>query len=40
VGGRGWVGAWLDVDVDWPAVEALLAEGHALAAPVKHSRRR
>jgi predicted DNA-binding protein (MmcQ/YjbR family) len=38
VGGRGWVGAWLDVDVDWSAVEELLREGHALVAPAKGAR--
>jgi predicted DNA-binding protein (MmcQ/YjbR family) len=38
VGGRGWVGAWLDVDVDWPAVEELLRDGHALVKPVKRRR--
>ena len=39
VGARGWVGAWLDVDVDWAALEALLREGHELAAPPKRRRR-
>jgi hypothetical protein len=40
VGGRGWVGAWLDVDVDWASVEGLLRDAHALVAPVKTTRRR
>jgi hypothetical protein len=28
VGPRGWVGAYLDVDVDWPAVAELLVDGY------------
>jgi hypothetical protein len=32
------VGAWLDVDVDWPALEALLRDGHALVRPVRRAR--
>jgi hypothetical protein len=40
VGGRGWVGAWLDVDVDWDSVEDLLRDGHKLVAPVKRAKRR
>jgi hypothetical protein len=34
VGGRGWIGAWLDVDVDWPALESLLRDAQALVVPV------
>ena len=34
LGHRGWVGAWLDLDeVDWPAVEAVLADAYHLTAP-------
>lgn len=33
VGGRGWVGAYLDVDVDWPAVEQLLVDAYRQVAP-------
>ena len=28
VGPNGWIGAWLDVDVDWPAVAELLVDGY------------
>ncbi|MTD13163.1 MmcQ/YjbR family DNA-binding protein [Nakamurella sp. YIM 132087] len=28
VGPSGWVGAWLDVDVDWPAIAEILVEGY------------
>jgi hypothetical protein len=40
VGGRGWVGAWLDVDVDWPTLEGLLHDAHQLAAPKPKPNRR
>ncbi len=34
VGGRGWVGAYLDVDpVDWDVIELHLCDAHALMAP-------
>jgi hypothetical protein len=32
VGSNGWIGAWLDVDVDWPAVAELLVEGYLIQA--------
>ena len=32
VGVRGWVGIYLDVDVDWPAVEDIVAEGYRLVS--------
>ena len=32
VGPNGWIGVWLDVDVDWPAVAELLVEGHLIQA--------
>jgi hypothetical protein len=32
VGGRGWVGCYLDVAVDWPEVEAIVAEAYAVVA--------
>jgi predicted DNA-binding protein (MmcQ/YjbR family) len=35
VGGRGWVGAWLDVDVDWAVLEQLLRDGHALVVAAR-----
>ena len=28
VGPNGWIGCWLDVDVDWPAVAELLVDGY------------
>ena len=28
VGGSGWLGVYLDVDVDWPEVERILAEAY------------
>ncbi len=40
VGGRGWVGVWLDVDVDWPTLEDLLRDAHALVAPKRAARKR
>lgn len=33
VGGRGWVGAYLDVDVDWDFVSQLLVDAWRLIAP-------
>ena len=38
VGKRGWVGAWLDGDVDWPALEQLLGDGHAMVAAKRRTR--
>jgi hypothetical protein len=31
VGRRGWIGAWLDVDVDWAALERLLEDAREIA---------
>lgn len=28
VGRSGWIGSWLDVDVDWPAIAELLVDGY------------
>jgi hypothetical protein len=41
VGGRGWVGYYLDVDpIDWDVLELHLADAHALTtAPAKSPRR-
>ncbi len=30
VGPTGWIGAWLDIDVDWPAIGELLVEGYLI----------
>jgi hypothetical protein len=36
IGGRGWVGIWLDIDdVDWDRVEALILDSYRLVAPKK-----
>ncbi len=32
VGPTGWIGVWLDVDVDWPAVAELLVDGYLIQA--------
>ena len=40
LGGRGWVGAWLDVAVQWGALEDLLREGHQIVVEKTASRRR
>jgi len=33
VGHRGWVGAWLDVQVDWAEVEGLVDQSYRMTAP-------
>lgn len=33
VGKSGWVGIWLDGDVDWDQVETLVRESYCLIAP-------
>lgn len=33
VGHRGWVGVWLDVDVDWDRVEVLVEDAWRCVAP-------
>jgi hypothetical protein len=37
VGGRGWLGVYLDVPVDWDEVAAIVAEAYRLIAPKKLS---
>jgi len=32
VGGKGWVGVWLDAEPPWSLVESLLRTGHRLSA--------
>jgi hypothetical protein len=33
VGGRGWLGVWLDVDVDWDEVGELVTDAYRAIAP-------
>jgi len=33
VGGRGWLGMWLDVPVDWSEVEEIVREAYRTIAP-------
>ena len=33
VGHRGWVGVWLDVELDWDEVEGLVDESYRMTAP-------
>lgn len=35
VGGRGWIGVRLDVEVDWPEAENLIVEAYRRVAPRK-----
>jgi predicted DNA-binding protein (MmcQ/YjbR family) len=37
VGHRGWIGVYLDVEVDWEAAADLVEEGFRLVAPKKLS---
>jgi hypothetical protein len=32
VGGRGWIGVYLDVPVDWDELDRLIADAHAVIA--------
>jgi len=32
VGGRGWLGVWLDVPVDWAEIEAIVLDAHRVVA--------
>ena len=38
VGGRGWLGVYLDVPVDWDELESLLVDAHRLVAPPRLAR--
>lgn len=33
VGGRGWLGVYLDVEVDWPEVAAIIGDAYRVVAP-------
>ena len=35
VGGKGWIGAYLDVDQDWEELADLIDESYRMTAPVK-----
>lgn len=35
LGPTGWIGAWLDVEVDWAAVAELLVEGYLIQSGVR-----
>ncbi len=35
VGGRGWVGCYLDVEVDWEALEEIVVDGYVTVAPAR-----
>ena len=35
VGPGGWIGVWLDGEVDWPELLELLRDGYRMAAPKK-----
>jgi len=35
VGGRGWVGCYLDVDVDWDALEEIVLDAYLTVAPAR-----
>lgn len=39
VGHRGWLGVYLDVPVDWPALEQILSDAYRTVAPVRLSER-
>lgn len=35
VGGRGWLGVWLDVDVDWSEIAEIVTDAYLVIAPKK-----
>ncbi|HYJ24894.1 MAG TPA: MmcQ/YjbR family DNA-binding protein [Acidimicrobiia bacterium] len=37
VGGRGWVGCYLDVEVDWEALEEIVVDAYVTVAPARLS---
>jgi predicted DNA-binding protein (MmcQ/YjbR family) len=39
VGPSGWIGVWLDGEVDWEALEGFIDDAYALAAPKKRVRK-
>jgi predicted DNA-binding protein (MmcQ/YjbR family) len=39
VGQHGWVGIWLDVDLDWALITDLIEDGYRMTAPKKLSQK-
>lgn len=39
VGPSGWIGVWLDTEVDWDALGSFIEDAYALAAPKKRVRK-
>ena len=39
VGPSGWIGVWLDGEVDWEALEGFIDDAYSLAAPKKRTRK-
>ena len=37
-GGRGWVGCYLDVEVDWEALEEIVVDAYVTVAPARLSK--
>lgn len=35
VGGRGWLGVWLDVEVDWDEIAEIVTDAYRVIAPKK-----
>ena len=35
VGGRGWLGVWLDVDLDWDEIAEIVTDAYREIAPTK-----
>lgn len=35
VGGRGWLGVWLDVEVDWDEIAEIVTDAYRVTAPKK-----
>lgn len=39
VGPSGWIGVWLDGNIDWDALQGFIEDAYALAAPKKRAAR-